>query len=385
MKFSRQLHTVLRVCGVVALLGSGAAHAEKFTVAVISDTQNYTDVTLPQPRGVNTFVQQMQYLVDTRKEKNLVFATHVGDVVQHGDGRFRTGMVGQYTLWDTRTEWDYANLALSVLSDAGIPFSVVPGNHDYGNYSWYKSHGGPGANRPLAGGSVWNMYFGPGSHFFADKTWYGGAYNNGMNSYQIFNAGSAQVLHLALEMEPTSEDLAWAQRVLDTHPTLPVIVTTHEWLDPNFTGETTRSNDYDAYFSGTDHLPPDSVWDTFIRKNKQIFLLLSGHDWTPTVTGVSQGQNLRTDNNDAGYPVYQLVQDYQGNTIGADGKPGSANGGAGWLRFIEFDTTTRKMHFYTYSTLLDKYAGRNGESTFGVAPGYSDFTLDFPPQLSTVQ
>ncbi|MCG8707432.1 metallophosphoesterase [Brenneria sp. 4F2] len=385
MKFSSQLHTALRICGVAALIASGSAHAEKFTVAVISDTQNYTDVTLPQPRGVNTFMQQMQYLVDTRKEKNLVFATHVGDVVQHGDGRFHTGMVGQFTLWDTRTEWDYANLALSVLSEAGIPFSVVPGNHDYDNYSWYKIYGGPGADRPLKGGSVWNMYFGPDSRLFADKAWYGGAYNNGMNSYQIVDAGSMQMLHLALQMEPTPSDLAWAQRVLDMHPALPAIVTTHEWLDPNFSGKTARSNDYSAYFSGTQHLSPDAVWDTFIRKNKQIFLLLSGHDWTPTVTGVSQGQNLRSDNNDAGYPVYQLVQDYQGNTIGADGKPGSANGGAGWLRFIEFDTDSRKMHFYTYSTLRDKYAGRDGESTFGVAPGYSDFTLDFPPQLLSAQ
>ncbi|WP_392559440.1 hypothetical protein [Orbus mooreae] len=103
----------LSKCTLLALIiSTTSAYAEKLTIAVISDTQNYTDVTLPQPRGVNTFIQQMQYLADNKENKNIIFATHVGDVVQHGDGQFRTGIVGKYTLWNTRVEWDYANLAL---------------------------------------------------------------------------------------------------------------------------------------------------------------------------------------------------------------------------------------------------------------------------------
>ena len=39
------------------------------------------------------------------------------------------------------------------------------------------------------------------------------------------------------------------------------------------------------------------------------------------------------------------------------------------------------MHFHTYSPLLDRYAGQDGEATFGVPAHYSDFELDFPPQL----
>lgn len=67
--------------------------------------------------------------------------------------------------------------------------------------------------------------------------------------------------------------------------------------------------------------------------------------------------------------------------IGKIGWSETNNGGAGWLRFIEFNTTTKKISFYTYSTLLNKYAGRNGEKTFGIPPEYSEFKLDFPPQL----
>lgn len=377
MRLSR---SALRLASCAALLGLllTPALAAKFTIAVISDTQNYTDVARAQPRGIDVFMGQMRYLVDTRAEKNLVFVTHVGDVVQHGDGRFRTGPKDQPTDWNTRAEWMLANRAISILSEAGLPFGLSPGNHDYDNYAWPAE---VGPSRPLAGGKAWNAWFGPNSSHFAGKRWYGGASPDGLSSYQQFSAGGKRFLHLSLEMEASPAVLDWAQGVINHHQGQPTIVTTHEWLDPNFTGATTRSNDNKAYFDGAANLPPDQVWERFIRRNDQIFLVLAGHDWTPTKEGRSNGENLRIDQNDAGYPVYQTVQDYQGNTIGPDGTPGSDNGGAGWMRFIEFDTRAKTMHFYTYSTLLGKHAGREGEATFGATPQHSDFILDFPPQL----
>jgi len=44
-------------------------------------------------------------------------------------------------------------------------------------------------------------------------------------------------------------------------------------------------------------------------------------------------------------------------------------------------TEKRKIRFYTYSPLLNRYAGRSGEETFGMSAHYSEFVLDFPPQL----
>jgi hypothetical protein len=365
-----------------ALLASAApAWAEVFIIAVVSDTQNYSDVTLAQPRGADTFTQQMRYLVSTREEKNLAFVTFVGDIVQHGDGQFRQprpDAEGEFILHDTREEWDIANRAISILSASGLPFGMVPGNHDYDNYSWWTD-GGPGASKPLAGSRTWSLYFGPESRHFADRDWYQGASPNTLNSAQTFSAGGHTFLHLSLEMEPPQTALDWAQGVIDAHPGLPVIVTTHEWLRPD---ATERSNGYDSYFPGAENLTPDQIWDRFVRKNAMIFMILSGHNYTRPVEGVSNGENLRIDHNDAGHPVYQLIQDYQGNTVGADGQAGSANGGAGWMRFMAFDTDARKIRFYTYSTLLDRYAGQNGEATFGVAPERSEFELDFPPQLA---
>lgn len=366
--------------GGALLATAGPAWAEIFTVAVVSDTQNYSDITLPQPRGADTFAQQMRYLVETREEKNLAFVTFVGDIVQHGDGQFRRAIPdaeGEYQYFDTREEWDIANRAISILTRSGLPFGMVPGNHDYDNYSWWTQDG-PGAAKPLAGSRTWSLYFGPDSRHFIGKAWYGGASENALNSYQTFTGGGQQFLHLSLEMEPPQSALDWAQGVIDAHPGLPVMITTHEWLRPD---AHERSNGYDSYFTGADNLTPDQIWDRFIRKNAMIFMVLSGHNYTPPIGGVSNGENLRIDHNDAGHPVYQLIQDYQGNTVGPDGVAGSANGGAGWLRFMAFDTETRKIRFYTYSTLLGRQAGINGEATFGVAPDRSAFELDFPPQL----
>jgi len=53
-----------------------------------------------------------------------------------------------------------------------------------------------------------------------------------------------------------------------------------------------------------------AVWDKFISQNDQIFLVLCGHNWSSTtVTGVSNGENLRIDNNAFGHPVYQVLSD----------------------------------------------------------------------------
>ncbi|WP_307364531.1 metallophosphoesterase [Brevundimonas sp. SORGH_AS_0993] len=370
------------LAATVTLFGAAVdARAEVFTVAVVSDTQHYSNIQAAQPRGEDTFVQQMTYLADTRHEKNLAFVTFVGDIVQHGDGQFRTrtdAQDGVYQTFDTRAEWDIANRAIQRLAETGVPFGMVPGNHDYDSAYWWSENGGRGEPRPLRGGRVWGLYFGPESRFFADRPWYGGASPNGLNSYQTFKLGDHAILHLSLEMDPPPATLDWAQGVLDAHPGMPVMMTTHEWLRPD---AAERSNGLADNFPGAPNLSPDQVWDRFIRRNPRIFMVLCGHNYTRPIDGVSNGENLRIDANDAGDPVYQLIQDYQGNTRGPDGAAGSANGGAGWLRFMAFDTEAKTIHFYTYSTLLDRYAGRNGEATFGVEPQRSDFTLPFPPQL----
>ncbi|MBN2739110.1 MAG: hypothetical protein JXR70_19175 [Spirochaetales bacterium] len=58
-------------------------------------------------------------------------------------------------------------------------------------------------------------------------------------------------------------------------------------------------------------------------------MVLCGHNFGSAQNGISNGNNLRVDNNAHGHPVYQLLTDYQGNTADLDGSPNSYTGGAG--------------------------------------------------------
>lgn len=350
-----------------ALLAAGlfgpSALAEKFTIAVIPDTQNYCDTTKPQPSSSQIFIDEADYIASQKTKQNIVFVTHVGDVVQHGD------------LY--QVQWMYAQSAMNIIAGADIPFGMAPGNHDYDNYS-HKTN-----SRPLAGSVYWNYYFGSNSPYFAGKSWYGGAFNGGFNSWQTFSAGGKTFLHICLELEASDTTIAWATGVITNHPGMPTIITTHEFLSyqNDAYGKSVRLDD--GYMKGAaSYNNAQGVWNKLISPNDQIFLVLCGHNWSSTDSkGISDGENLRIDNNASGHPVYQVLTDYQGNTFDADGAPGVYTGGAGWLRLMTFDTENRTIHFQTYSVELEKYAGVSNGPTFNLPADMSDFTLPVPERV----
>lgn len=391
-----------------------------FTVAVISDTQNYVDATHPQPFNKNIFLDQTRYLAENRRGLKLSFVTHVGDVVQHGDGtnvKFPARYGARRDI-----EWLYAMEAMDVLDGAGIPFGMCIGNHDYDNY-------GALLDRPLVstpGG--WNKYFGPGSKYFRGKPWYGGASedtgyistgmgtagdyppggtpcNFGLSSYQLFSGAGRKFLHISLELEAGPKALRWAQHVLDSHRAFATIVTTHSFIKPPGWGENYppldpghpagRNFPYYLIESPSGYNSADSLWKKLIAPNDQIFLVLCGHYYdgarsvpTPSgeVRGVSKGENLRIDRNEAGHPVYQVLSDYQGNTTLGSG------GGDGWYRFMQFDMESKNIHFYTLNAYETMKTGRrvlagktslysDGASDFDQPGGFSDFSLPMPVQV----
>ena len=369
-----------------------AVAPNSFTIGVISDTQNYTDYGFQATNPPNNkyFLDQTQYLLDHMNDMNLAFVTHVGDVVQHGDGT--NGSVGD-TTYGAGSEWERAKAAMDILASSGVPFGLSIGNHDYDNYSYTAANG----NHPLKSNVMWKRYFGSGSPYFAGKVWYGGASDDmaispGISSYQTFCAGGKKFLHISLEMEAGPSALAWAQSVIDLHKGYATIVTTHDYLSPPSNSDSslplvvaaTRNAASTSYLkysptgiaaTGTEWNDAQGVWDKFIKLNDQIFMVLCGHSWGSTVGGVSKAENIRIDNNVAGNPVYQILSDYQGNT-----KAGS-KGGDGWFRFMEFDMDSNNIHFYTYSILTNNKAGQNGETTFNEAPTFSDFSLVMPTQV----
>ena len=113
------------LCSAALVAVSSALFAEKFSIAVISDTQNYCDYRYqrdsnppyPYDHG-DIYKRQMQYIADNSKKNggDIAFAIHVGDIVQNGA--------------EKDSEWKIADDAMSILDDK-VPYLMVPGNHDY--------------------------------------------------------------------------------------------------------------------------------------------------------------------------------------------------------------------------------------------------------------
>ena len=404
-----------------------------YTIAVISDTQNYTDGRY-QPAsngvyGLPFYEAQMNYLANNASALNLAFVTHVGDIVQNGDGSTlvypASGGFPKGSPQDC--EWLNAQIPMNILAGIGVPFGLTPGNHDYDN----MDYSGTNAYPPLCStAAYWKTFWGSQSPYFKGMPWYGGASDNlgyestgaggsgtgewpaagtlccsGMSSYQLFSAGGVKFLHISLEMESGPQAQAWAQGVIDLYPGYPTIVTTHSYITPPGT-----------YTSGAPTVPPAltnpavspavkasynansytntkspvgtsggavNVFNNLIYPNPQIFLVLCGHSWGTTSTlyngvkGVSSAENIRIDKNISGNPVYQIVSDYQGNTT-----LGSM-GGDGWYRFMQFDMDTNMIHFTTYNAYNGLNAGVTGadDVSFSQTPEFSDFSLPIPAQV----
>jgi hypothetical protein len=87
--------------------------------------------------------------------------------------------------------------------------------------------------------------------------------------------------------------------------------------------------------------------------NCNVFMVIMGHE---------HFEARRTDLNDCGQPVFQLLADYQAR----------ANGGDGWLRYYTFEPSQNQIEAYTYSPT------RNGGLGEFETDDDSRFTLDWP-------
>ena len=282
-----------------------------FTVVVLPDTQLYSQL------HPDTYTAQTVWVKDRVEADNIKFVIHLGDIVQNYN--------------NNEEEWKVADRAHRIL-DGVVPYSMVPGNHDM-EYADKKLH----RNTRL-----YNKYFSPAR--FEKYPWYGGHMGDTNDSnYCFFEAAGMKFMVLSLEYAPRDETLRWADQIVASHPDCRVIVVTHCYMRPDGR-DTACGTSY-----GLNGNSGQDIWEKFVRKHANIFMVLSGH-----VLGVAK----QTSTNDAGRPVHELLVDYQG----------LPNGGNGWLKILRFVPGENKIHVQTYSPLLDEYNEKPAQT----------FTLDFP-------
>ncbi len=279
------------VCALVICVKALAAMGQTYNIAVLPDTQIYAE-SYPEK-----FDAQTQWLADNSEALSLVFTTHLGDIVEYGS---------------REQEWVRADHSLGILDDAGLPYAVVPGNHDL--------YGDMGENY---------LEFVPASRFASMPT-YGGHSPSGMSQYHLTRMGEQDILMLSLDIDPPDAEMAWAQSVLSAHAETPTILSTHLLMDPHGNIRDT------TYIRHDDGNPAQAIWDELVMPNKQIIMTLNGH---------YHGTRNEVAYNSAGLEVHRILVDYQG----------FAGGGDAYLRMMEFDFDENVIRNTSYSPLLDSY------------------------------
>jgi uncharacterized repeat protein (TIGR02543 family) len=272
----------------VAFYGRKAtiASGEDFTIVVLPDTQNYS-ASYPE-----IFNSQTQWIVNNRSAWDIAYVAHEGDVVNTSSNA---------------TEWSRAVTAMSKLEDPnvtgltdGIPYGMLPGNHDASSY--------------------FNTSFGVSR--FTGRGYYGGHYGTtNDNNFGLFSAHGMDLIVINLQYSPTTAILDWADSLLKTYSERRGIVVTHYIL--NVDNSWGLQNIYTA-----------------LKDNSNLFLMLCGH-----MHSSSDGEAQRIETGDNGNKIYILQADYQER----------ANGGNGWLRILQFSTKNDQISVKTYSPYLNSY------------------------------
>lgn len=280
-----------------AAFAPGSSFPRRFTLAVVPDTQYLFD--FEQDRGdAGPLVESFEWLIDNADERNIAFAASVGDLTEHGTAEEMEGVGAVYDL----------------LSEAGMGYSVLAGNHDIDG-------GRNDAERP---DTPYLDRFGPGR--LQGQPTFGGADATGYNTFHVFEGGGREWLLLALDWRMSEASYGWAQQVIDRHPELPAILTTHELVGDVGSGE--------AGLSGYGQ----TVWDRLIRDNDQVFMAFGGHFW-PTARATMR--------NAAGNDVQLDLANYQEMYYG----------GAGIIRLYTFDPDEGTVDVESFSP----WAGRRAE------------------------
>ena len=349
---------------------SEGGDVEPFTLVALPDTQTYVCC---GGRYTDLATAQTEWIVDSLDKLDIDFVTHEGDLVDDAS---------------ITQEWRDADRAMDVL-DGKVPYSVAMGDHDY--YP-EEVHDGDTSN--------FRRYFGESRYQSYD--WYGDAGPRGLSHYQIFDGGGVEFLHLAVEWEAPSDALSWAKRVIEDHPDMPTIITTHAYLRDGGSsrgGRRTTQNETEACVNlrgdkcndpgnDKDAASGEKIFQTLVNPYPQVFMVLNGHyhnngrrSSNPNVSGCNidadgfkstydkrlqcdNGEYRQVSTNSAGSKVYEMLANYQSYE----------NGGNGWLRIIKFlpgegTNGLDRIKVQTYSPTLDKFQS-------GSASNFS-YDLDF--------
>ncbi|MDO5706926.1 MAG: metallophosphoesterase, partial [Paracoccus sp. (in: a-proteobacteria)] len=322
-----------------------------YAFVALPDTQNYTEA-----GRIEVLNKMTSFLAANKDSYNLQHVLHVGDV---------TGS-------NTVSQWRMVSDAYAALDAAGLPYSLLPGNHD-------QAPGGSAANHS----SNQDAFFGM-DRYFADSTGPHGVYDgepdSTKNNFKTFIApdGTPWIV-LSLEFGPRDDVLRWADEVLTEYADHRAILATHHYTNM---ADVAGPNSGPLYAEGTGknygmRVLPDGVndgrdmWDTLLSKHGNVSMMFSGHVF-------GDGAETQVRYGEHGNAVFQIFVNYQNGvaqvaqSAGDPSVPG--NGGNGAMRIVIVDPDNKTMSTETYYAHLDRFMtasrgdpepSRDGSGSYG--------------------
>ncbi len=303
------------------LLGACSQESDgEMTIVLLPDTQ--------------TYAEKYPHILSSQIDWIAANADSIDLVLQQGD----------LTQNNNEKEWTIVRKAFSQL-DNKVPYVLAVGNHDMGS--------GPGKFADTRNTELFNTYF-PVSTMeqlpaFAE-TFEPGKMDN---SCYVLDRQDTKWLILSLEFGPRKAVVDWANQLVEKYQDYQVIVNTHCYMYSDSTRQ--GEGDYwrpQGYGIGSG-VGPDAVhdgeqlWEQLIRRHANIRFVFSGHI-------LNGGVGNLVSINDAGFPVYQFLANYQ------EGVKGSKEGGRGFLRILKINTKNNTLRVRSYSPYTGEYLEKEG-------------------------
>jgi len=282
-----------------------------FAVSHITDTQ-YLSESYPE-----VYAQSVGWIIDNSAERKIAFTTHTGDLIQNWVDPNQSEA-------RARIEFGRASEIQGLLDNAGLPNSVLPGNHD---------------NKRGQDNSLFNEYFPPMR--YEGTEWYGGSIAQGDNTanYSLFEHDGAKFLMLSLPYAYGEREIEWASEIVTDNPDRNIIISTHEHVSPKTEFEQARRSESSRWLSKGREL-----WNRVIAPNRNVIAVLSGH-----FHGLGQ---IVTENAGGleGHTVVELLADYQ------EFRTHDGDRATGFQRLLQFDLDGGAIAVDTFSATLDATA-----------------------------
>ncbi|HUC83384.1 MAG TPA: metallophosphoesterase [Flavisolibacter sp.] len=298
----------------IVLLTACSSKLHRARFVLLPDTQTYAE---KYPEVLDS---QIAYIL--REKKSIDLVLQQGDLTQNNNDK----------------EWAIIQKAFSQL-DGKVPYVLAAGNHDMGSTA--------GKFADVRNTSLYNRYFPMAS--MSQLPAFADAFEGKMdNAYYLLKTGKIDWLVFTFEFGPRNAVLAWATDVIKRYPNRTVIINTHSYLYSDSTrqgpGDNWRPQAYGVGKDGGDSAVNDGeqIWQKLVKLHPNVRFVFSGHV-------LNSGVGTLVSINDEGYPVYQMLANYQ------EGVKGSVKGGNGWLRILDMDFKKKTLKVSTYSPYIQQY------------------------------